>query len=364
LKLPLFEPSQWQRAWHAELAAAFQRVLAGGQYILGEEVAHFEAEFAAYCGAARCVGVGNGLDALRLILRAAGIGPGDEVIVPAQTFVATWLAVSECGARPVGVDCEQGTLNLDARAVENAVGPRTRALIAVHLYGQPAAMDALREIGKRHRLLVVEDACQAHGAAHHGRRAGSLGDAAAFSFYPTKNLAALGDGGAVVTSDVALAERVRRLRNYGSTTKYAHAEQGTNSRLDELQAAFLRVGLAHLDASNARRRAIAERFDELLRDAEFLRIPVRVPDTEPAWHLYVVRIAERERVRQALRARAGIETGVHYPVIPPLQPAYSALGYRAEDFPVASASQHEVLSLPIRDTAACARVVQALRESA
>ena len=360
MTVPFFELSQWHSAWRAELEAAFQRVLGSGQYILGEEVARFEAEFAAYCGAARCVGVGNGLEALQLILRAAGIGPGDEVIVPAQTFVATWLAVSQCGARPVGVDCETGTLNLSAQAVAQAVGPRTRALIAVHLYGQPADMDALCAIGKQHRLLVVEDACQAHGAVYRGRRAGSLGDAAAFSFYLTKNLGALGDGGAVVTSDAALAERVRRLRNYGSETKYRHIEQGTNSRLDELQAAFLRVGLAHLDAANARRRAIAARYDALLQDVS-LRLPVRIAESESACYLYVVRVAGRERLREAIRTGFGIETQVHYPLIPPLQPVYAELGCRAEDFPVARASQDEVLSLPIRDTGACALVAQALR---
>jgi dTDP-4-amino-4,6-dideoxygalactose transaminase len=339
-------------------------VLSRGHYILGAEVAAFEEEFARACGAAHCVGVGNGLDALHLILRAAGIGPGDEVIVPAQTFVATWLAVSLAGARPVGADCERATLNIDPQRVAAAVTPRTRAIIAVHLYGQPAAMDELRQIAARHGLLLVEDAAQAHGAVYRGRSAGSLGHAAGFSFYPTKNLGALGDGGAVVTSDGELAGRVRSLRDYGSSGKYRHTALGVNSRLDELQAALLRVGLRHLGETLAARRAIASRYDSVLQAVDGIGLFPETPGSSSARHLYVVRARDRDAVRETLEKRFAIGTGVHYPLIPPLQPAYAALGYRREDFPVAAASQDEVLSLPIADVAACEEVARALRAAA
>src|SRR5450432_2730841 len=241
-----------------ELDAAWQRVLASGRLVLGPEVEAFETEFAQYCGAAHCVGTGNGLDALTLILRALGIGPGDEVIVPAFTYIATWLAVTHAGATPVPVEPDPRTFNLDAARIENAISSRTRAIMPVHLYGQPADVEPIARIATRHGLALVEDAAQAHGAAYRGRRVGTLGVAAGFSFYPTKNLGALGDGGAVVTDDASLAMRVRRLRNYGSIEKNRHDLVGVNSRLDELQAAFLRVKLRVLDASNRRRQIAAQ----------------------------------------------------------------------------------------------------------
>ena len=252
------------RAAHAEvrdaLDAAYRRVVGSGAYVLGAEVEAFEREFAAYCGVGHCVGVGNGLDALHLVLRAYGVGPGDEVVVPSNTFVATWLAATHAGATPVPVEPDPATYNLDPARLEAAITPRTRAIVAVHLYGQPADMDPVREVARRHGLPVVEDAAQAHGARYRGRRAGALGDAAAFSFYPGKNLGGLGDGGAVTTDDAALADRVRVLRNYGSREKYHNEVVGVNSRLDPLQAAFLRAKLPHLDAWNARRAAVAARY--------------------------------------------------------------------------------------------------------
>lgn len=336
-------------AIHAELRpamdAASRRVIESGSLILGPEVEQFEAEFAAYCGALHCVGVGNGLDALALILRAMDIGPGHEVIVPANTFIATWLAVSRVGATPVPVDPDAQTCNLDPARIEEAVTPRTRAIMPVHLYGQTADMDSITELAARRGLKVIEDAAQAHGARYKGRRAGSLGDAAGFSFYPTKNLGALGDGGAVVTSDREVAERVRCLRNYGAREKYRHEALGVNSRLDELQAAFLRAKLRVLDDWNDRRRRAAARYAERLADAGVV-LPAVPAWAEPVWHLFVIRIADRDRVRAALEAE-GIDTGIHYPVPPHLQEAYQGLRHRAGSFPRAEALGREVLSLPL-----------------
>jgi dTDP-4-amino-4,6-dideoxygalactose transaminase len=329
-----------------ELDAAYRRVMESGWYVLGAECEAFEAEFAAYCGARHCVGVGNGLEALHLILRAMGVGEGDEVIVPSNTYIATWLAVTYAGATPVPVEPDPLTHNLDPARVEEAVTPRTKVILPVHLYGQAADMDAIGEIASRRGLRVVEDAAQAQGAAYKGRKAGSLADAAGFSFYPGKNLGALGDAGAVVTDDGALADRVRVLRNYGSRVKYENEARGFNSRLDELQAALLRAKLPKLDEWNARRRRVAESYLQQLEGVAGLVLP-RVPEwAEPAWHLFVVRTRERARLQSHL-AEAGVGTLIHYPKPPHMQAAYADAGHRAGDFPLAERLAEEVLSLPM-----------------
>ena len=312
---------------HADaLEAAFKRVLHSGWYILGSETAAFETAFASYCGSPHAIGVANGLDAIFLILKAYGIGPGDEVIVPSNTFIATWLAVSHCGATPVPVEPVEATSNIDPARIAAAITPRTKAILAVHLYGQPADMRAINAVAKEYGLKVIEDAAQAHGARCHGGVAGQLGDAAAFSFYPGKNLGALGDGGAVTTADAALADTIRTYRNYGSKVKYYNDVPGYNSRLDELQAALLAAKLPTLDADNAHRRAIAAVYDVELAGIAGLTLP-SVPEwAEPVWHLYVVRHAQRDALAKAL-AEQGIGTIVHYPVPPHLQPAYAGLGY-------------------------------------
>lgn len=345
------------------LDAAFRRVMASGRYILGEELRAFESEFAAYCGVKHCIGTGNGLDALHLILRAMDIGPGDEVIVPANTFIATWLAVSYAGAVPVPVEPLESTYNLDPSRLEEAITPRTRAVIAVHLYGQPADMDSIREIARAHNLKVIEDAAQAHGARYKGRRTGGLGDAAGFSFYPGKNLGAFGDGGAVTTDDDTLADRVRLLRNYGSPVKYAHDIKGFNSRLDELQAAFLRVKLTRLDAWNDRRRRLATQYLDGLSTIPGVVLPHVPAWAEPVWHLFVIRTPHRDLLQRRLAER-GIETLIHYPVPPHKQGAYKEMAGRS--YPVTERLHGEVLSLPMGpamtdDDVSC--VISALRQS-
>jgi dTDP-4-amino-4,6-dideoxygalactose transaminase len=346
-----------------ELDAAARRVMASGAYVLGPDVEEFEAEFADYCGTRHAVGVGNGLDALRLALLAYGVGPGDEVLVPSNTFIATWLAVSQVGARPVAVEPDPASHNVVAAAFEEAAGPRTKAIVPVHLYGQPADMDAIVELGRSRAIPVVEDAAQAQGARYRGRRAGGLGDAAAFSFYPGKNLGALGDGGAVTTDDDALARRVRMLRNYGSERKYHHDVPGTNSRLDSLQAALLRVKLRALDEWNARRRALAALYRERLDGAGV--VVAEVPEwAEPVWHLFVVRHPRRDDLRGRL-SQAGVDTIVHYPIPPHRSGAYAA-AFAPGDLPVAERLADEVVSLPIgphlpRESAE--RVAAAVREA-
>lgn len=349
MSVPFLDLKAINLAQGAELEAAFKRVLNSGWYILGAETAAFEASFAEYCGSAHGIGVANGLDAIFLILKGYGIGPGDEVIVPSNTFIATWLAVSHCGAKPVPVEPVEGTYNIDASRVEAAISADTKAIIAVHLYGQPADMAPLREIAKRRGLKLIEDAAQAHGARYDGGVAGQLGDAAAFSFYPGKNLGALGDGGAVTTNDDALAERIRTYRNYGSKIKYYNEVAGYNSRLDELQAALLAVKLPALDAGNRQRRAVAAHYQEHLAGIAGLALPEIPSWAEPVWHLYVVRHRQRDRLAQALAERR-IGTIVHYPVPPHLQPAYAAMGYKEGDFPLAEAIHREVLSLPVSPT--------------
>jgi dTDP-4-amino-4,6-dideoxygalactose transaminase len=346
-RVPFLDLKVAQAELATELEEACRRVLASGWYILGAELEAFESEFAAWCESRHCVGVANGLDALRLVLQAWDIGPGDEVIVPSHTFVATWLAVTQVGATPVPVEPIEATFNLDPARLAAAITPRTRAVIPVHLYGQPADMDPILEVARRHGLKVLEDAAQAHGARYKGRRAGSLGDAAAFSFYPGKNLGALGDGGAVTTADQGLAQRLRVLRNYGSAAKYVHDEAGLNSRLDELQAALLRVKLRQLDDWNARRRSVARWY---LANLPGLRPGLGLPFVpewaEPCWHLFVVRTADRDAVQAELRER-GIETLIHYPIPPHLQKAYAGLGMPPGSLPVAERLAGEVLSLPM-----------------
>lgn len=328
-----------------DLDAACRRVLDSGSYILGAEVDGFEREFAAYCEARHCVGTGNGLDALTLALRGYGIGPGDEVIVPSNTFIATWLAVTATGARLAPVEPDPVTFNIDPARVESAITPRTRAIIAVHLYGLPADMDAINGLARERGIKVIEDAAQAHGARFRGRRAGSLGDAAAFSFYPAKNLGAFGDGGALVTDDARLAERVAALRNYGSRERYRHESKGGNSRLDEMQAALLRVRLGRLDEWNRRRRSQARVYLSLLAGLP-LTLPQEPPGAEHVWHLFVIRTPRREELRRFLEAR-GVGTHIHYPVPPHLQPAYADLRLGAGALPISEAMHREVLSLPM-----------------
>ncbi len=329
-----------------ELDDAAQRVLTSGSYVLGPELDAFEKEFAAYCEAQFCIGVANGLDALHLILRAMDIGPNDEVIVPAHTYIATWLAVSYAGATPVPVESDERTYNLDANRIEAAVTPKTKAVIAVHLYGQPADMDLINGVVERYGLRVIEDAAQAQGARYKNRRTGSLADAAGFSFYPGKNLGAFGDGGAVVTNDPTLNDRMRVLRNYGSRVKYYNERKGFNSRLDELQAALLRVKLGHLSKWNERRKQVAEFYTKALEGVANLVLPY-VPDwADPAWHLYVIRHVERDRLQQHL-TDAGVATLIHYPCPPHLQAAYEELSYSTGAFPLAEQMAREVLSLPI-----------------
>jgi dTDP-4-amino-4,6-dideoxygalactose transaminase len=328
-----------------EIDAAVQRVMASGWYILGEEVDAFEHEFAAYCGARECIGVANGMDALHLGLLALGVGPGDEVIVPSHTFIATWLAVSRCGAVPVPVEPHMDTYNMDAGRIEAAITARTRAVLPVHLYGQPADMDLILAVARRHGLRVLEDAAQAHGASYRGKRLGAHGDAVAWSFYPGKNLGAVGDGGAVTTNDAGIAERIRILRNYGSRTKYVNEVRGMNSRLDALQAAILRVKLARLDGWNALRREVSAQYLARLQ-GENLGL-AHVPQwADPVWHLFVVRSPIRDAMQEYMK-RADVETLIHYPISPHLQQAYADLGYSRGAFPMAERLADEVLSIPI-----------------
>jgi dTDP-4-amino-4,6-dideoxygalactose transaminase len=328
-----------------EIDAAVARVLHSGWYLLGDELRAFEQEFAAYTETDHCVGVGNGLDALHLALRAMGVGPGDEVIVPSNTYIATWLAVSYAGATPVPVEPDERTYNLDPTKVVAALTPRTKVIIPVHLYGQSADMDPILQIARARGLRVLEDAAQAHGARYKGRRVGGLGDAAAWSFYPGKNLGALGDGGAVTTNDTELAARISMLRNYGSARKYVHEVQGFNSRLDDVQAAILRVKLEHLDEWNRRRQEIAGQYLAALQDMPLV-LPYVPAWADPVWHLFVVRSGERADLHGGLRA-AGIDTIIHYPTPPHRQEAYRELNFPEGSFPISEAIHREVLSLPI-----------------
>jgi dTDP-4-amino-4,6-dideoxygalactose transaminase len=349
MSIPFLDLKAINLAQAAELEGAFHRVLHSGWYVLGKEVERFETSFAAYCGSAQAIGVANGLDAIFLILKGYGIGPGDEVIVPSNTYIATWLAVSHCGATPVPVEPLASSYNIDPEKIAAAITPRTKAIIAVHLYGLPADMAPINALAKRHGLKVIEDAAQAHGARYRGVRTGALADAAAFSFYPGKNLGALGDAGAVCTDDAALAQAIRSYRNYGSHIKYHNERQGYNSRLDELQAALLGEKLGALDAGNGQRAAIAACYTEQLAGLPDLVLPRAPAWAESAWHLYVVRHPRRDLLAKQL-ADAGIGTMIHYPVPPHRQPAYAELGLAEGSLPIAEAIHREVLSLPIGPT--------------
>ena len=327
-----------------ELGQAYDRVIASAWFIQGEECTKFEEEFAKYCGAKYCVGCGNGLDALFLILKAYGIGEGDEVIVPSNTFIATALAVSYTGAKPVFVEPDLDSYTIDPEWIEEKITERTKAIIAVHLYGRIADMDRIREIADRHHLKVIEDAAQAHGATYKGKRAGSLGDAAGFSFYPGKNLGALGDGGAVVSDDKELIDKVRALGNYGSDYKYHHIYQGHNSRLDEIQAAFLRVKLPHLDRWNADRNRIADRYLGEIHN-EKIELPKRCQYGDHIYHIFAVRTDRREELEKWLSAHE-IGFGKHYPIPIYRQPAY-ADAYTGETYPIADRISESELSLPM-----------------
>lgn len=347
-----------------EIDAAIKRVLDSGWYIFGEEVDAFEQEYATYCEAKYCVGVANGLDALHLALLASGVGAGDEVIVPSNTYIATWLAVSQCGATPIPVEPDEATYNIDTARIEAAITPCTKVILPVHLYGQPADMDPILAIARKHGLKVLEDGAQAHGARYKGKRLGAHGDVVAWSFYPGKNLGAYGDGGAITTGDPEIADRIRVLRNYGSRVKYVNEVRGFNSRLDTLQAAILRVKLHHLDRWTEARRKIAAQYLAGLADIG-LTIPF-VPDwAEPVWHLFVVRSKNRDQFRQQLN-QAGIGTLIHYPTPPHLQGAYADLGLGKGAFPIAERMHDEVLSLPMFPSMTPAqtnRVIAACREA-
>ncbi len=346
MKVPFLELKPAYLELQPEFDAAYQRVMNSGWYLLGEELAALEREFAEYVGARHCVGVANGLDALHLILRALDVGPGDEVIVPANTFIATWLAVSYAGAALVPVEPDSRTYNLDPSRLEDSITPRTRVIMPVHLYGQPADLDPILSVARKHGLPVVEDAAQAHGARCRGRRIGAVGRATAWSFYPGKNFGAFADAGAVTTDDGELAEKIRCLRNYGSKVKYENRYRGFNSRLDELQAAFLRVKLRRLDEWNQRRAKQAASYLEGLRAVPNLILPETPEWAEPVWHLFVVRHPQRDRLQQHLRA-AGVETLIHYLIPPHLQAAYADHGWKPGAFPISETIHREVLSLPI-----------------
>ena len=337
-----------------------------GQYILGQEVEDFETEWAAYCGTRHCVAVASGLDALELTLQAWGVGPGDEVIVPSNAYIACWLAVTNVGATLAPVEPDASTSNLDPTRVEDALTARTKAVMAVHLYGRCVDLDRVLDIARRDDLKVLEDAAQAHGARYRGRSAGSLADAGAFSFYPTKNLGAFGDAGSITTDDPSVAERVRLLRNYGSERKYENRLRGRNSRLDPLQAAFLRVRLAHLDEWNERRRAAAERYTLELTGIPGLRLPPIAELALTVWHVYVVHHHRRDELQRELAAD-GIQTLVYYPTTPHLSEAYRTLGWGPGAFPVAEELARTNLALPIGPQMKAndqARVIAAVRRAA
>ena len=345
MNIPFVSFRPMERELNDELRAAFDRVLKRSWYIGGEEDARFESAFAEYCGTRYCVGTGNGLDALMLALKALNIGPGDEVIVPSNTYIATALAVNYVGAKPVFVEPDIRTYNINPALIEAAITDQTAAIMPVHLYGQPCDMDPIMEIASRYGLYVVEDCAQAHGALYKGRRVGTFGDAAGFSFYPGKNLGALGDGGAVVTNNPELADKVRALGNYGSDYKYHHIYQGHNSRLDEIQAALLLAKLPHLDRMNAERRIIAERYAEGIKNPGLI-LPAVAADCVHVWHIYAIRCAERDRLERYLNDK-GIGTNKHYPTPMHLQRCYRELGYQKGDFPLAEEISATELSLPM-----------------
>ncbi len=363
MPIPLVDLKAQYQAIKPEIDAAMQRVIDNSSFILGKEVTQFENDYAAFCHTKHCVGMDSGTAALHLALIICGVKPGDQVITTTHTFVATAEVISVIGAKPVFVDIDSRTYNIDPSAIERAITPRTRAIIPVHLYGQPAEMDPILELARKHNLRVIEDAAQAHGAEYRGRRAGTLGDVACFSFYPGKNLGAYGDAGALVTNDAELAERARMLRNHGRISKYEHLIVGYGYRLDALQAAILGAKLPHLDAWNARRREIADYYTELFTNTDLVT-PYCPPHIKPIYHLYAVRNKHRDALQKHLRAR-GIETIIHYPIPLHLQPVYKSLGYKRGDFPIAEQVADEELSLPMYPELTDAQVqqiVEAVRE--
>jgi len=344
-QVPFVDLASQYRSIAAEIDEAVSRVIRETDFILGREVGRFEEEFASFCEAKWAVGVDSGTSALELALRAYEIGPGDEVITAANSFIASALAISHAGATPVLVDVDADTYTIEVAAIERAITSRTKAIIPVHLYGHPADMEPIMRLAQRHGLVVIEDACQAHGARYKGKRAGSLGHAAAFSFYPGKNLGAYGDGGAVVTSDDAIAKRLGMLRNYGQREKYQHMFRGYNRRLDTLQAAVLRIKLTHLEEWNDARRQHAKTYCRLLGQTG-IGVPRAAAHSESVWHLYVIQTDQRDAVKEYL-ASHGIGVGIHYPIPIHLQPAYRDLGYRPGDFPVTEECARRILSLPM-----------------
>ena len=344
-QVPFVDLGAQYRTIEGEIGEATSRVIQQSDFILGREVSLFEEEFAAFCEVKYAIGVDSGTSALELALRAYDIGPGDEVITAANSFIASALAISHAGARPILVDVDPSTYTVDVSAIEKAITPRTKAVIPVHLYGHPAHMNPIRELADKHGLVIIEDACQAHGTRYKGRRAGSLGHAAAFSFYPGKNLGAYGDGGIVVTNDRGIARRLEMLRNYGQKEKYQHLFRGYNRRLDTLQAAVLRVKLRYLEKWNAARRWNAVLYHKFL-DGCGLLLPGEAPGAESVWHLYVIRAEQRDALKEHLISR-GISASIHYPIPIHVQPAYLDLGYKKGDFPVTESCAHQVLSLPM-----------------
>jgi dTDP-4-amino-4,6-dideoxygalactose transaminase len=346
MKIPFLDMVNPYEELKAELDEAYFRFMKSGWYILGKETEAFEQEFANYCGSKYCIGVGNGLEALHLILRGYGIGKGDEVIVPSNTYIASWLGVSYAEATPVPVEPDPRTFNIDPKKIEAAITKRTKAIMPVHLYGQPAEMGPIMELAEKHGLKVIEDNAQAQGARYQGKRTGVLGHSAGHSFYPGKNLGAFGDAGAITTDDAALADKVRTLRNYGSKKKYYNDFKGYNSRLDEMQSAFLRVKVKHLDEWNERRAKIAAGYLAKMDASSGLTLPYVPQWAEPVWHLFVVRHASREALQQKL-TEAGVGTLIHYPVPPHLSGAYADAGFKQGAFPIAEQLSQTVLSLPM-----------------
>src|SRR5438046_5088220 len=346
MQIPFIDLNAHHDPIRAELVAAIGEVIDSGAFAGGPFVAKFEQDFAAYCGSSYAIGVGNGTDALWLSLLALGIGAGDEVITTPMTFMATAEAISFCGAKPVFVDIDERTYTLDPRLLERAIGPKTKAIIPVHLFGQTADVDPILEIARRHGLKVIEDACQAHGAEYKGRKAGSLGIAGCFSFYPGKNLGALGEAGAVVTNNEELRNKIQMLRDHGQAKKYHHALIGWNARMDGIQGAALQVKLKHLDGANQARRANARFYDQHLAEVEGVILPTEADYARHVYHLSVVRVQHRDRVVQAM-ANRGIACGIHYPIPVHLQEAYRFLGHRKGSFPVAERCAEEFLSLPM-----------------
>jgi dTDP-4-amino-4,6-dideoxygalactose transaminase len=361
MRVPFLDLRAQHDPIRAELQAAINEVIDNSSFAGGPFVARFEDEFAAFCQTSHAIGVGNGTDALWLALLARGIGPGDEVITVPNSFMATAEAISYCGATPVFVDVDENTYTLDPARLEAAITPRTKAVIPVHLYGQMADMDPIMEIAGRHGLFVLEDACQAHGAEYRGRCAGSIGHAGAFSFYPGKNLGALGEAGAVTTSDRDLADRIKCLREHGQSRKYHHSHIGWNARMDGIQAAALRIKLKNLAAGNAARRSNADRYNRLLADTEEVVTPFVADYSKPVYHLYVVRVSDRDRLLSELGQR-GIACGIHYPKPIHLQDAYKSLNLGPGSFPIVEKHAREILSLPMFPELTPAQIEAVVRE--